>query len=114
MTLVDGYDVQVARFDARREIDENPDEFATYETAWESLVEPGKGSDEFKMFLAAHREFATAIAEGRAPAIDGVSGTQQRGTRERDLPLVVGRHIGATSARARVVRPGFRGAGLGP
>ena len=76
VTLVDGYDVQVTQFDVRREIDENPDAFATYETAWESLVEPGKGSDEFKMFLAAHREFATTIAEGRAPAIDGVSGTR--------------------------------------
>ena len=67
------------------------------------------------MMLAAHREFAAAIAEGRR------AGDRRRSRARASVELAnaiylssLHRRAGRSPARARRVPPGFRGAGRGP
>jgi predicted dehydrogenase len=77
VSLVDGYDVKVAAHaDTTDAIAAAESEYATFEAEWKNIDVPRRRSEEFDMFCDAHRDFAAAISEGRAPAIDAVSGTR--------------------------------------
>jgi predicted dehydrogenase len=77
LTLVDGYDVRVARHDdAQQLVDEYPDEYPTEPVDWTKIEVPRAKSEWFDMMLDAHREFAAAVAERRAPLVDGREGAQ--------------------------------------
>ena len=77
VTLVDGYDVRIARHDdVQQLVDECPDEFPADATEWQPIEVPRAPSEWFDMLLTSHREFGAAIAEDRAPLVDGAGGTQ--------------------------------------
>lgn len=77
VTLVDGYDVRVARHDDARQLVETcPDEYPEDPVTWEPIEVPRAKGEWFDMMLDAHREFAAAIASGRAPLVDGREGAQ--------------------------------------
>jgi predicted dehydrogenase len=76
VTLENGYDVRVARYDdTQTQIDQSPEEYPNEPMTWASLdVTPDKS--EFHLFVAAHREFADAVTSRREPTVDGTSGTR--------------------------------------
>ena len=78
VVLRDGYDVRVATHDPiDRLVAESPDEFPAADAVqWETCDVPRARSEEFDMMLAAHREFAAAIAEHRAAWVDADQGTK--------------------------------------
>ena len=77
VTLLDGYDVRVARHDdVQQLVDECPDEFPADATEWHPVDVPRAPSEWFDMLLASHREFGAAIVEGRAPLVDADAGTK--------------------------------------
>jgi predicted dehydrogenase len=77
ITLVDGYDLKVARHDPVQQlVDECPDEFPLQAVEWQPVEVPRSDGEWFDMMKAAHREFETAILEGREPSISGEEGTK--------------------------------------
>jgi predicted dehydrogenase len=77
VTLADGYDVRVARHDAvHRLVAETAEEFPADPPQWEQVAVPRARGEWFDMFVDAHRDFAAAIASGRAPVVDGEEGTR--------------------------------------
>jgi predicted dehydrogenase len=77
VVLTDGYDVQVARHDGvRRQVDECPDEFPASAPVWEPTTVERSRSEWFDMLVAAHRDFAAAVHEGRSPSVDAAEGTK--------------------------------------
>ena len=77
VTLVDGYDVRVARHaPVQQLIDECPDEFPLQAVEWQSIDVPRSKNEWFDMMKAAQREFLGAISEQRAATIDGTEGTR--------------------------------------
>jgi predicted dehydrogenase len=76
-TLTDGYDVRVAIHDpVRRTIVESAEEFPADAPTWQVVDIPRAKSEWFDMLVDAHRDFAGAVAEGRAPLVDGIEGTK--------------------------------------
>jgi predicted dehydrogenase len=77
ITLVDGYDVKVARHDdVQQLIDECPDEFPLQAVTWEPIEVPRSNGEWFDMMMAAQREFIGAITEQRPSTIDADEGTK--------------------------------------
>lgn len=77
VVVTDGYDVRVCRHDDRDDtIATCPEEFPDATVTWHSVPVARASSEWFDMFVAAHREFASAIADKRPPAVDGASGTR--------------------------------------
>jgi predicted dehydrogenase len=76
--LVDGYDVRVATHDPIDAlITDCPDEFPAEDAlTWEKCEAPRARSEAFDMMLAAHGEFAVAIAERRSPLVGADAGTK--------------------------------------
>ncbi len=76
-TLADGFDVRVARHAGDVQLVESlTDAFPEQGVEWESVEVPRKRSEEFDMIVAAHTEFANAIAAGRDPLVSGEEGTR--------------------------------------
>jgi predicted dehydrogenase len=76
-TLADGFDVRVARHDGDVKLVETvEDAFPEQAVVWDTVDVPRKRSEEFDMVIAAHTEFANAIAEGRDPLVAGEAGTR--------------------------------------
>ncbi len=76
-TLGDGFDVRVARHDGDAHLVETLTEaFPDQAIEWETVDVPRARSEEFDMVVAAHTEFANAIAEQRDPLVTGEAGTR--------------------------------------
>jgi predicted dehydrogenase len=76
-TLSDGFDVRVARHDGDVKLVETiADAFPETAVVWETIDVPRARSEEFDMVIAAHTEFANAIAAGREPLVSGAAGTR--------------------------------------
>ncbi len=76
-TLADGFDVRVARHDGDVHlVDTLTEAFPDQALEWETVAVARKRSEEFDMVIAAHTEFALAIAEGRDPLVTGEEGTR--------------------------------------
>jgi predicted dehydrogenase len=77
VVLTDGYDVRVSRHDMLSTmIDESPDEFPETPAEWATIDVPRSKGEWFDMMRASHHEFAAAVAERRAPDVDGDEGTK--------------------------------------
>ena len=77
VVLVDGYDVRVSRHEPVGEFVQTCEiEFPEDPPEWEVIDVPRAKSEWFDMMITAHRDFANAVATGRAPAVDGVEGTK--------------------------------------
>jgi predicted dehydrogenase len=77
VTLADGFDVRVARHDGdRRLVEVLTAEFPDEAVEWATIDVPRKRSEEFDMVVAAHAEFASAVAQGRDPLVTGETGTR--------------------------------------
>ena len=75
--LRDGYDVRVACHEALPQyVAELAEEFPSEPTRWREIEVARAPSEWFDMLVDAYRDFATAIADGRAPRVDGAEGTR--------------------------------------
>jgi predicted dehydrogenase len=76
-TLADGFDVRVARHEGDVHlVDSLATAFPDQAIEWETVAVARARSEEFDMVIAAHNEFANAIAEGRDPLVTGEEGTR--------------------------------------
>jgi predicted dehydrogenase len=77
VVLTDGYDVRVSRHDPVTDFVRTCDvEIFEEPPVWEIVDVPRAKSEWFDMMIAAHRDFAAAVAEQRPPSVDGVEGTK--------------------------------------
>jgi predicted dehydrogenase len=76
VVLVDGYDIRVSRHGPVGEFVQTCEvEFPEEPPEWEVIEVPRAKSEWFDMMIAAHRDFAIAVAQGGIGTCDGVEGT---------------------------------------
>ncbi len=75
--LEDGYDLRVTEHDdAQRLSDECEDEYPELTHEWRSVDIARARSEWLDCLVDAHRDFAGAVLDGRAPLVDGEEGTR--------------------------------------
>jgi predicted dehydrogenase len=74
--LEDGYELRMTEHDDAQQLsDECPDEFPELSYEWRPLDVRRAPTEWIDCMVDAHRDFADAVFEGRAPLVDGEAGT---------------------------------------
>jgi predicted dehydrogenase len=77
VVLEDGYDVRMTVHDDAQELcDHCPDEFPELAMEWQRIDVARADSEWIDCLLEAHRDFATAVLDGRSPGVDAIAGTR--------------------------------------
>jgi predicted dehydrogenase len=72
-----GYDVRRVSYEpAQRTTIESDEEYPSQKIEWEPVTIERKASEWFDMMIDCHRDFAAAIRDHRAPAVDAAEGTR--------------------------------------
>jgi predicted dehydrogenase len=75
--LSDGYEVRITQHDDAQQLsDECPDEYPQLTHEWQTIDIVRAQSEWLDCLVDAHRDFASAVLEARAPMVDGEEGTR--------------------------------------